>query len=124
MKKNRIDAMKTVAVLGPGLVLLRAVEWLPWWSFVVPVVALGGLITRRGWQVPCFGVGFGAGFAVWAGAYLYFHARYHGAILSRTGPLSLVLVLAAVGLVGGLLTGLALHGGKSLVLKPEKEHPF
>jgi apolipoprotein N-acyltransferase len=90
------------------------IEKLPWWSFVIPVMLLGIYVGIRGWDIPCFCIGFVAGFIVWAGAGWWLDLAFSGRILNRMGIPVYLLILTLSGLLGGLLTGLAMHTGKSV----------
>jgi hypothetical protein len=91
------------------------IEVLPWWTFIIPMVAGGILIVIKKWNVACFPVGFLAGFAVWAGGNLYYHKIYGGAILGRLDLGNAAIAILFAGIIGGLLTGLALYTGKAFM---------
>jgi len=121
MNQHRSDNLKIAALLVPVVILTKLVPALPWWSFLVPVLALGILAGRRQWHASLFLVGFIAGFAIWLGGNLFFHLLYKGNILGRLGAAPEVAVLLVSGLLGGLLTGLALHTGRALVVDQKAE---
>jgi len=118
MKKNMLNNIKILALTIILIILTRLMGILPWWSFIIPVVALGIVMTIKKWSRAGFGLGFLAGFLTWAGANLYFDAALQGAVLDKLGLLlsvpAIVIVLLS-GIIGGLLTGLALYTGKALV---------
>jgi len=118
MKKKSSDNIKTILITLVIILATRIIKGLPWWSFVVPLLAFGLLITIKQWKVASFWVGFLCGFVVWSGANLYFDLTLKGNILPRIGLLisvpGIVIILMA-GVIGGVLTGLALYTGKSII---------
>ncbi len=127
MKKRRLDNLKALLLTGFLLLLTRMINSLPWWIFVIPVLTLGIVITIKKWEVSSFSVGFIAGFLVWFGANLYFDLTLNGIILGRVGLLLAVpkfVVLLISGVIGGLLTALALYTGKSIVAEKRVELTF
>jgi hypothetical protein len=103
--------LATVAIIF----LFSFADALPWWSFSVPVAISGALSNLKKWNFNAFGIGFTAGFFVWFVANLYFHLSYNGIILKKMGVLlsiPTVLVMLIAGLIGGLVTGLALYTGR------------
>jgi hypothetical protein len=52
---------------------------------------------------------------VWFFASLYFHVAHGGLILNRLGPFLAAAMLLASGVIGGLVTGLALYTGKAMI---------
>jgi len=120
MKKRMRDNIKTIILIIPLIILTRLPEALPWWSFVVPVMILGIIITLKKWEVSGFMIGFLPGFLIWVGANLYFDAMLPGDVLKKIGLLLSVpkiIVLLISGITGGLVTGLALYTGKAMVYK-------
>jgi len=104
------------------ILLTRIPGSLPWWTFIIPVVILGIVITIWKWKVSTFAMGFLCGFIIWFGANLYFDLTFNGAIMSRIGLLFTVpriVVLLLSGVIGGVLTGLALFTGRSMVFRSE-----
>lgn len=123
MKKRRfIDNTKIAIIIVVLMLLIQAIEGIPWWIFIVPVIAAGALSAFKKWQVNSFPIGFLAGFIVWFGGNLYFHLSYNGIILKKIGLLlsmSTAGVLLTAGLLGGLITGLALYTGQQILLNNE-----
>lgn len=118
--KKRKYYIRTVLLLIVLILLFRMVPALPWWTFLIPVIICGAVITWLRWQVHTFLTGFFAGFVIWLGAHLCFQLQYNGDILGRFGTLPEILLLFASGCIGGLLTGLALYTGRTIVY-PKKE---
>jgi hypothetical protein len=117
MKKNVFDNIKTILIIILTT-LTCLIESLPWWSFVIPVVILGIIITFRTWDVLIFPIGFLSGFITWFGANLYFDMTSNAIVLNKMALLltvNKIVVLLISGLIGGLLTGLALYTGKSII---------
>ena len=118
MKKKNLDSFKTILLVFILVILTRMIGTLPWWSFVVPVGILGVVITLKNWDVACFAIGFIAGFIIWLGADIYFDRTLDGNIFNRVAALmsvSKIGVFLISGSIGGILTGLALYTGKSIV---------
>jgi hypothetical protein len=118
MEKRRSDNFKTLLLTAFVLLLTRMVNNLPWWFFAVPVLVLGIVVTLKKWQVSGFTIGFIAGFLTWFGANLFFDLTLNGAVLARLGLLLSVpkfVVMLISGMIGGLITALALFAGKSIV---------
>ena len=105
-----------MAILLPLVVVSKLFDVMPWWGFLIPVLVLGMVIGFRKWQVSGFLIGFLCGFLLWLGGNLYFHIIYHGNILQKLGTGPGIAILIVSGIVGGVLTGLALHTGRAIML--------
>lgn len=118
MKRKPISNILAVLICIVLIVITRLSDALPWWSFVVPVLIFGGVISLLRWQVSGFVAGFIAGFIIWFGVNLFYDAQNGGLMMDRVAQLifvpKLVMILIA-GLLGGLLSGLALYTGKGLL---------
>ena len=117
MKKNIINYTIACLAIMAINILTGMIAVLPWWSFVVPVLLSGMALPFLRWNVPSFTVGFLSGFIVWLVANAIFDMAYHG-MLAKIGLLlsvQKIVVLLAAGLIGGLLNGLALYTGKSIL---------
>jgi hypothetical protein len=122
MKKNAFYNIKTMLIIIILVVLIRMIGILPWWSFVIPVIILGMVITFRAWHVSGFIVGFLSGLITWIGVNLYFDLTSNGIILNRIGLLLMmpkIIVILISGLIGGILTGLALYTGQNIMVYSE-----
>jgi len=118
MRKKLFDSGKVFCFLVVLIVLVRMVDGIPWWSFLIPVGMFGVLISVWKWQVATFGTGFLVGLVLWIGASVYFHMKLGGTAFDKLGMVMSVpgiVVVIAAGVIGGLLTGLALYTGKTLV---------
>ncbi|MGO4294458.1 hypothetical protein [Chitinophaga sp. RAB17] len=116
MKKNTADNIKACVITSALVFLTCMAESLPWWSFVVPVLLFGIVTTFLGWKVTGFAVGCISGFVIWLAANIYFDMIYNSVFYKLGLLLSMpkIIVLLIAGVIGGLLTGLALHTGKSM----------
>lgn len=121
MQKKHKDNIKTVILLLAIVIGTGMIESIPWWSFVVPVLALGVVITIRKWKTSFFLMGFLSGFLAWFGASLYYHASFNGTVFNRFGEAPKMALLVVSGLIGGILTGLALYTGKAIVFDKTAE---
>lgn len=118
MKRKPLSNILAVLICIALIVLTRLADALPWWSFVVPVLVFGGLISVLRWKVSGFLAGFLAGFIIWFGVNTFYDAQNDGLMMGRVAQLisvpKLVMLLIS-GLLGGLLSGLALYTGKGLL---------
>ena len=104
--------------------------FLPWWCFLIPVFLLGVFLPLQKWKVYPFLWGFIAGFIVWVLSTAYFEITYRGEVMQTVAQiieLEPYLLHLAIGLIGGVLTGLALYSGYLLrkgreILGYEKIH--
>lgn len=122
MKKKTRDNIKTALLLILLIILTRLIDILPWWSFVIPVLIFGIVIRLKKWEVSGFMVGWLSGFLLWIGANMFFDATLQGDVLYKIGLLLSVpkiIVLLVSGIIGGLLTGLALYTGRAIVYKQQ-----
>ncbi len=96
---------------------------LPWWG-----IAITGLIL--GFQMkPSFGKAFGIGFLalflLWGGQTLYIHLANDGVLSTRIAEMlnvgSPIFVILITGIVGGLVSGLAVLSGTLLKQNFSKE---
>jgi hypothetical protein len=120
LRSGNVKTAIILLVLLPGIELIGG---LPWWGFVVPVIALGIVIAWQSWHVAAFSVGFVCGFITWLTANWYFDMHSNSVLLSRVGVLFSVgkaVLLLASGVIGGVLTGLALFTGKAFLSKRER----
>lgn len=118
MKSKSLNNILAVVICIAIIVLTRLSDALPWWSFVVPVLVFGGVISLMRWKVSGFLVGFLAGFIIWFGVNAFYDAQNDGLILGRVTQLISVpklVTLLIAGALGGLLSGLALYTGKGLL---------
>lgn len=123
MKKEKLDNIKTFGCLIPLVLLAMMIDGIPWWSFVIVVSLFGYIITLRKWKVAAFSIGFLSGLVVWIGANMYYHTIFGGAVFEQLGQVMFVpqfVVFLLSGVIGGLLTGLALYTGQSAVKRMEK----
>lgn len=126
MKKKTLNNTVVLIITIIIIIITRIIEALPWWSFVVPVLIFGTVFTYLKWVVPVFFIGFLAGFIVWLGGNLYFDLIGNGIMLSRMGQLLLIPKIGVIlisGILGGLVTGLALYTGKSIVAYRNASEP-
>lgn len=116
MSQYKTDNLKAIAILIPAIILIKLIDALPWWSFIVAVMALGFAAGIKQWKVSAFLIGFLCGFLIWLGGNLYFHFTYNGQLLERIGTAPKIIVLLVSGLIGGVLTGLALYTGRTIAI--------
>jgi hypothetical protein len=120
MTQRSTANIKMAVLLFAVILVVKLFDAIPWWSFIVPVLALGILAGTKGWKVSGFATGFVTGFVTWAAANLFFHLTFDGNLVSRVGAPAGIILLIASGLIGGLLTGLALYTGQQ-VMKAKTE---
>lgn len=96
------------------VVTMGTLDFVPWWSFLVPVFLLGVLLPLQKWKVNTFSWGFIAGFIVWVLSSAYFEIAYQGEIMQSIAKIigiNSFWLRLAIGVIGGLLTGLGLYSG-------------
>lgn len=122
MKKNWIDNIKTLVCLMLLMPLAMMIKGIPWYSFLIVVTLFGFIITIRKWKVAAFSIGFLSGLIVWVGANLFYHLIFGGAVFEKLAKVMFIpafVVFLLSGIIGGLLTGLALYTGQSAVKRVE-----
>lgn len=100
----------------------QMLEFLPWWSFCIPIFLLGFILPLKKWKVTSFFWGFIAGFLNWVWFTIYFEKIYQGEIIASLADLidiSTYMLYAMIGSIGGGLAGLALYSG--FLLRKGKE---
>jgi hypothetical protein len=103
-----------LVILVIVLITMGTLNFLPWWSFLVPVFLLGVLLPLQKWKVNTFLWGFIAGFIVWILSSAYFEIAYQGEIMqsiTKIIGINSFWLRLAIGVIGGLLTGLGLYSG-------------
>lgn len=119
--------MKTIIyILAIAVVctLFQSLTALPWFTFVIPCFFIGVYMGKKEVNKIPFFTGFLAGFLVWAGATIFFEARFGGTSLNVVSGLfgfNKAITLIIIGLVGAILTGLAVLSGYMLFKKEDKE---
>jgi hypothetical protein len=124
MKKDRLDNIKAFGCLLLLVPLAMMTDRIPWWSFVIVVALFGYIITIRKWKVAAFTTGFLSGLVIWIGANIFFHIIFGGTVFEKLGQVMFIpgfVVILLSGVIGGLLTGLALYTGKSAVKRIGEE---
>lgn len=104
----------TLAILIIVLLVMGALAFLPWWLFLIPVFLLGVFLPLQKWKVYPFLWGFIAGFIVWVLSTTYFEITYEGALMqpvAKIMKLNPYLLYLTIGLIGGVLTGMAVYSG-------------
>nr|WP_295875062.1 hypothetical protein [uncultured Chitinophaga sp.] len=118
MKKKIADNIKVFLLTTILILLVRLAGDFPWWSFVVFLVPAGMAMRYKKWQAAFFIAGFLSGFLIWTGASLYFEYTGNGIVLQKTALLlgtSRVLVVLGTGMIGGLISGLSLFTGATVM---------
>ncbi len=113
----------TFAIIVSLLVIARLVAPFPWWSFMIPLFVTGAIFSIRQMRISPFWTGFIAGFLVWAAGNYLFDLRNEGIVMMHLGKLLMVpavVVVALAGILGGLLSGLALYAGHSMFKTAER----
>jgi hypothetical protein len=118
MKKKITDNIKALLITAILILLVRKASSLPWWCFVLPLLPAGMAMAYKDWKAAFFATGFLAGFLIWIGANLYFEYTGNGIVLDKTAQLlhiSRTMVLLGAGVIGGLLSGLSLFTGATIM---------
>jgi hypothetical protein len=95
-------------------IFVQTISIFPWWSFLLPIFFIGIILPLEKWKIHAFLYGFFAGFLVWTLSTLYFEAHYNCTILhaiSKMFSVSIYVLYGFIGLIGGILSGLALYSG-------------
>ena len=86
---------------------------LPWWGIAITGLVLGFQMKPSSGKA--FGVGFLALFLLWSGQALYIHLANDGILSTRIAEMlrvgSPIVVILITGIVGGLVSGLAVLSG-------------
>lgn len=107
----------TIAIIASISTAIQMIHIFPWWTFLIIVFLLGIALPLEKWKVPSFFYGFISGFLVWLLSTLYFESAYNGKVMAPialTFEVSPYILYLVIGLIGGLLTGLALYSGAQL----------
>lgn len=116
--KNSIIRNIVVIIITIALILgTRMINSFPWWSFAVPVFLFGISTHFLKWEIPGFSLGFLAGFIVWFGLNWYTDSTNGSLVIERIAQLLTInkwLVLLGAGIMGGIISGLALSAGEQM----------
>lgn len=115
----------TLLILISVSLVFQSIAIFPWWLFLVPVFLSGVLLPLETWKVNSFLSGFLAGFMVWLFSSFCFEMFYDGKMIRTISAVLSVpyyLLYAGIGLLGGLLTGLAFYSGFLLRKGREELH--
>lgn len=92
---------------------------LPWWGIAITGLILGFQMKPKSGKA--FGIGFFALFLLWSGQALYIHLANDGILSTRIAEMlgvgSPFLVVLITGILGGLVSGLAVLSGSLLTNK-------
>lgn len=96
---------------------------LPWWGIAVTGLILGYQMKPSSGKA--FGIGFLALFLLWGGQALFIHLANDGILSTRIAEMlavgSPILVILITGIVGGLVSGLAVLSGSLIKDSLNKE---
>jgi len=115
--RNKKHSVKTFFITIVIVFVTGLIDSLPWWSFIIPIALLGILLNLLKWNINSFSIGFLAGFIIWSGINFYLDRTGNGIMLNKISELLLtnkLVLLMVAGLIGGLLSGLALYTGTSV----------
>jgi len=118
--------VKKISFIFINLLLITAIQlFIPsiWWAFL-PISLLMGVVLRiKSYPIGSFSIGFIAGLLSWIGGTLYYHASYDGSLVEKTAELFFLpfwLFILVIGVIAGLLNGLALYTGYAVFKVEEK----
>ncbi|PIF44693.1 hypothetical protein CLU96_1685 [Chryseobacterium sp. 52] len=112
--------IRTLLLIFAGATIIMVISlftMLPWWSFVVPCIILGIVLPFQKFGLSPFMIGFLAGFLAWSLAHVYYDVSLDSKIMDK---LALIIdypkwcIFAFSGLIGGVLSGLALLTGQKM----------
>ncbi|MFK7787519.1 MAG: hypothetical protein AB8B56_20515 [Crocinitomicaceae bacterium] len=104
----------TFLIVAAIVVFVPSFTDFPWWSYLIPLFVLGILLPLQKWRVQAFLTAFLAGFLTWIGTTVYFENLYEGEVLETVSGIvdfPSFMVYIFIGLIGGLLSGLAVYAG-------------
>jgi hypothetical protein len=104
------------------VVITESVTIIPWWSFLIVSLLMGLLFSKKNLSIPPFVCGFVSGFINWFASSLFFHYSYNGLLMQKIAPvffLPNILLIIAIGVICGLLNGLACYTGYTVFVKKE-----
>lgn len=113
--KNNL--MKNIIWLLINFILITASQLIFtrfWWNFLPISIVTGIVCGYINVPVKAFGIAFISGFISWLGGTIYYHFNFAGDMLVKTGQMFLMpkwLFILFIGLLGGLLNGLAFYSG-------------
>ena len=122
MKSMFIKNILVIVICGIVIVSMGNIDRLPWWIFLLPVMIVGYGLTLLKWDLNAFMVGFISGFLIWFFGNLLFDVQYDGFILAKmAGLLNVpkVLLFFLSGIIGGVITGLAMYIGQNILKRAE-----
>jgi len=118
MKSRLIKNILVIVVCCIVIVSLGNIDLLPWWIFLLPVMIVGYSLTLLKLNLNAFILGFISGFLIWFCGNLLFDVQYNGFILVKLSDLlhvHRILLLFASGVIGGVITGLAMYVGQNIL---------
>ena len=122
MKSMFIKNILVIVICGIVIVSMGNIDRLPWWIFLLPVMIVGYGLTLLKWDLNAFMVGFISGFLIWFFGNLLFDVQYDGFIIAKmAGLLNVpkVLLFFLSGIIGGVITGLAMYIGQNILKRAE-----
>ena len=125
MKSMFIKNILVIVICGIIIVSMGNIDRLPWWIFLLPVMIVGYGLTLLKWDLNAFMVGFISGFLIWFFGNLLFDVQYDGFIIAKiAGLLNVpkVLLFFLSGIIGGVITGLAMYIGQNILKRAELPH--
>lgn len=106
-------------------IIIENMSFLPWWSFLIMSFLMGLIYTNKEKTIRPFMVGFVSGFSNWFLASLFFHFTYDGILMNKVAHIFFVpdfVLFFTIGIIGGILNGLACFSGYSLFVKKDELH--
>ncbi len=107
----------TILIVSVCSIIIESIAIIPWWSYLIIVFVIGVCLPLNRWRVPSFLSGFTSGFLIWTMSTVFFEIYFKGEIMSTTAEifgLPYIILLFSIGIIGGLLSGLALYSGTIL----------
>lgn len=83
---------------------------------------MGLFVSMRGIKIKSFLTGFTAGVINWFVATLFFNSLYDGALIGRLAEIFVMpayMLVPVIGIMGGLLNGLACYTGYSVFMEED-----
>ena len=98
-------------------IIIENLSFLPWWSFLIVSFLMGVIYTKKEKSIRPFMAGFIAGFTNWLFASLFFYYQFDGILMDKVAHIFFLpssILFFVIGIIGGVLNGLACFSGYSL----------
>lgn len=95
---------------------------LPWWTFLIGTFGMGFIFSFRNLKINSFMIGFFSGFFNWVVMAIFYHQIYNGNLFAKMAEIlfiSPLILTISIGVISGILNGLAFFSGYSIFVKDD-----